>query len=319
MGQDVGRQGGKAAAGSGTRAGHWLRAWAPFALAVLVWIVTTFPAIHLRQLQVRHHLAGSLGAHPALFAAYVRHALRNTALLGLLGPALLWAVPRRFKRDGAEVFAWSIGIGVASALALLALTAAEFRLVSDRILPAVPFIYAGVVAGIVAGEIHRRALRRAADDARTPDDRRREFRVAALLAWAVLLAIPAGVVLATAQPGDPVLSPHFAMWLSVALWTPWVAGRFWKWVPRSLATSVARSALAGVVLPLLVCTVLFVPAMILFYAGMLWPYQMTWAAVMVFSGVRPWGPLLYVAIGAAWGVAVGVLRWRDRGAAALPA
>ena len=279
-----------------------------FWLAVLIWALATFPCVHLRSVYGLHHLTGA-GAHPELFTAYLRRAIWTTAGASLLGPVFLWAVPKKLKSEANAVFQWGIAIGLLLTIGMWSLLAPAFRWLSERPLDLANFLYSGLVAGIVVGEVHRRALLAQSGIVRSTLDLKRDFSVAALMTWAVILKVLECIYLTTIQPGKVAVGIHFFMFLSVLLWTPWVCKLFWKRHPSSQTSSVIRSFAAGVLLPPLVGLVLLIPAVILLYTGITATYAMLWGLAF-YSVAGHWGPLVFFLPGLIWGTVTGLLRWR---------
>ena len=278
-----------------------------FWLAVIIWVLVTFPGVHLSSLYSRH-LVGT-GSHPELFAAYLRRLIWTTMALSVVGPAILWALPRRLKAESMVVLVMGAGLGLLLTSSLWALLSPAFRWVSERPLDAGNFLYSGLMAGIVVAEVHRRALLVRSGHIRGPSELKRDFYVAALAIWAVLLKVMECIYLAGIQPGPVVVGIHFYMFLSILLWVPWVCKLLWNRHPRTALSSVLRSCAAGVLLPPLVAAILFVPATLLLYVGLRWPYYMLWGGIAV-VGAWPWAPLLYSIPGILWGIVTGLLRWR---------
>jgi hypothetical protein len=283
---------------------------APFWLAVFIWLLATFPCVHLEQLYTRHHLFGSIGAHPELFTAYLRRAIWATTALSVLGPALLWLIPARFKKEPEAVIFWGGAIGVVAATALWAIMAPAFGWVSDKPLKVGTFLYSGLLAGIVAGEVNRRALSAQAGMVPTASKLKRDFQVASLMIWAVVLKAVECVYLLNAQPGRGAVGLHFAMFLSTLLWSPWACRFFWKHRPESLLSSVIRNSAAGVLFPPLSAAALYVPAIMLLFGGFPSAYAMLWGGTVFLDFHPSWLRVVAVFPGLIWGVLVGLLRWR---------
>lgn len=279
-----------------------------FWLAVAIWVLTTFPCIHLRSIYANYSLAGA-AAHREFFAAYVQKAIWTTAAAGLVGPALLWAVPKRLKSEANAVFLWAGALGLTLTSAMWFVLAPAFRLLSEQPLDLGNFLYSGLVAGIVVGEVHRRALLAKSGVVRSAPELKRDFYVAALMVWAVLLKVLECIYLTTAQPGRPAFGVHFFMFLSVLVWTPWVCKLYWKREPDSLISSVMRSCAAGVLGPPLSGLALLVPALILLYSGFRATYAVLWGLAF-FSLAGNLGPVLFFVPGLTWGTITGLLRWR---------
>jgi hypothetical protein len=280
-----------------------------FWLAVFIWLLATFPCVHLHHLYIRNHLPGSVQSHPELFTAYLRRAIWATTALGILGPALLWLVPARLKREGA-VFFWGGAIGIATAAILWSIVARAFGWVSDKPLGAGTFLYSGLLAGIVASELNRKTISARWGMVRKPSELKRDFQVASLMIWAVLLKAIECEYFIDAQPGKVAGGLHLAMFFAVLLWSPWVSRFFWNHRPRSLLSSVLRSSAAGMLFPPLSAIVLYLPVMVLFFAGIPVAYAMLWGGI-IFLRIHPWWlHALVVSPGLIWGVIVGLLRWQ---------
>jgi len=281
-----------------------------FWLAMFIWLLATFPCVHLEQLYTRHHLLGSIGAHPELFTAYLRRAIWATTALSVLGPALLWLIPARFRKEREAALFWGGAIGVTAGIALWAGMVPAFRWVSDKPLEAGIFLYSGALAGIIASEIGRRALSVQAGMVRTASELKRDFQVASLMIWAVVLKPVECWFLFNAQPGRTAAGLHFVMFLSILLWSPWVCRFFWKHRPGSLLTSVMRGSVAGMLFPPLSALVLYVPAIILSFGGVSSAYAMLWGGIVLLAIHTWWLYIVAVFPGLIWGVIVGFLRWR---------
>ena len=281
-----------------------------FGLCCLVWLIVTFPCVHMQQLYNRHHLFGSIGAHPELFTAYLRRAIWATTAVSVLGPVFLWLIPARFKKEREAVLLWGAGIGVAAAIIVWAIMVPAFQAVSDKPLGAGTFLYSGVLAGVIAAEINRRTVSNHAGILRNHSELKRDFLVGSLMTWAVVLKAVECAFLVSTPPGKVAVGFHFIMFLSVLLWSPWVCRIFWNHRPGGLLISIIRSSAAGVLFPPLVAVALYVPVMMLFVAGLLLPYAMLWGGI-VFLHISP-GLLHVLAFfpGLIWGLIVGILRWR---------
>lgn len=114
----------------------------------------------------------------------------------------------------------------------------------------------------------------------------------------------------TFQPGRTAAGIHFAMFLSILLWSPWVCRFFWKRRPKSLLSSVIRSVAAGVLFPPLSAAVLYLPAVMLILTGTRGAYAMLWGGEILLAIHPGWLTVMAACPGLLWGVIVGVLRWR---------
>lgn len=287
-----------------------------FWVAVCVWFVATFPCVHLQHLYIRNHLPGPVSFRPDLFAAYVRRAIWATAGLGVLCPAVLWLVPIRFKKEPGAVLFWGGAIGAMAGTALWAIMVPAFRWVSNKPLDAGTFLYFGLLAGLVAGEINRRILSAQLGIVCTPSESKRGFHVASLMIWAVALKAVECRYSSDVEPGIAVAAMHPAMFLSVLLWSPWACRFFWKHRPKSIISSVTRSVLAGLVFPPLSAVVLYLPIALLILGGLRESYALLWGGetlLIIYAGssaTRWLYAMMAAAPGLAWGVMIGVLRWR---------
>lgn len=284
-----------------------------FWLAVFIWLLAIFPCVHLQQLYMRQHVLSPTGAGPELFTAYLRRAVWAAAALSLLGPALLWLLPARFKKEAAVVLFCGGAIGLASGVALWTVMAQAFQWVSNKPLGAETFLYSGLLAGIVAGEIHRRGLSARSGLVRSAAELKRDFHVASLMIWALVLKGVECRYSITVEPGRAVAGIHFAMFLSILLWSPWVCRYFWKRKPESLLSSVIRSAVAGVLSPPLSAAVLYLPVVMLILTGTRGASSMLWGGEILLSPYPWWLRILIAFPGLIWGVLVGGLRWRYLG------
>jgi hypothetical protein len=280
-----------------------------FSLAVLIWGLTTFPSVHLRNLYTRHHLIGSAGAHPELFAAYLSRVVWVTAVLSFLGPLCLWSFPRKLRSQTAFILFAGAALGIGAGIVLLSSLASVFRFVSGFPLQADNFIYSGLLTGIITAEINRRASLGHAFALRSALQLKRDFYVTAFMTWAVLLKILEGLYLLSAQPGKAGFGIHIFMFLSVLLWTPLVCKFLWRYQPGRAIYGVFFACIAGIVLPPLVSLLLAVPVTIMMYAGITPSYGMLWGLAF-YNVIDPWGPYLFIFPGTLWGFIIGFSRWR---------
>lgn len=281
-----------------------------FWLAVFICLLAMFPCVHLNHLYIRNHLPGSVRFHPEFFTAYLRRAIWATTALSILGPALLWLGPARFKKEPAAALFWGGAIGIAAGVALWVIMVPAFSWVSDKPLGAGTFLYSGLLAGIVAGEMNRRALSAQSGRVRKAAELKRDFQIASLMVWALVLKGAECRYSIDVEPGRAVAGIHPAMFLSVLLWSPWVCRFFWKRRPGSLLSSVIRSAAAGLLFPPLSAAVLYLPVALLVIGGMRGAYTMLWGGEILLAIHPGWLPLLVACPGLIWGVLVGLLRWQ---------
>jgi hypothetical protein len=269
-----------------------------------------FPCVHLNHLYIRNHLPGSVRFHPEFFTAYLRRAIWATTALSILGPALLWLVPARFKKEPAAGPFWGGAIGIAAGIALWVIMVPAFSWVSDKPLGTGAFLYSGLLAGIVAGEMNRRALSAQSGRVRKAAELKRDFQIASLMVWALVLKGVECRYSIDVEPGRTVAGIHPAMFLSVLLWSPWVCRFFWKRRPESLLSSVIRTAAAGLLFPPLSAVVLYLAVALLVIGGMRGAYAMLWGGEVLLAIHPGWLPLLVACPGLIWGVLVGLLRWQ---------
>lgn len=282
-------------------------------LAVFIWLLATFPCAHLHHLYVRNHLPGSVRFHPEFFTEYLRRAIWATTGLSVLGSALLWLVPARFKKEPAAALFWGGAIGIAAGMALWVIMVPAFGWVSDKPLGAGTFLYSGVLAGILAGEVNRRAVSARSGIARDSLQLKRDFQTASLMVWALVLKGVECRYSISVEPGRAVAGIHLATFLSVLLWSPWICRFFWKHRPGSLLSSVLRSAAAGMLFPPLSAVVLYLPVVLLALGGMPGAYAILWGGEIFLSIRSGWLAVLVVSPSLIWGVIVGLLRWQYLG------
>jgi hypothetical protein len=272
-----------------------------FWIALLVWALTTFPCIHLRQLNAYH---------PELIATYLWTNVLATLALSFLGTLLVWLLSMKFKSEPRDAVFWAIPLGILLAGALCAVINPLFQKVSHYPLGLGNFLYFGLLAGAVTGEMRVRSLRRESSAPCSAADLKLDFYIAALLAWAVILKVMECFELVTVQPGreSPAVGAHLFMFLSVALWTPDVCKYLWRYTPSRAIYVILWACASGVLLPPVIGFILSFPAWLLFYLGMPLGLEMAWGT-RFWNAIGIWRPVLFLAPGLSWGMIVGLLRW----------
>jgi hypothetical protein len=282
-----------------------------FLLAVFVWALTTFPCAHLLKVYIHHHMKEP-GLHPELVAAYFRTITLTTLALSFLGTLLVWSLSRKLKLENRDALLLGIFSGMLLTSILWTVINPSFRAVASHSLGWGNFLYAGFLAGAIVGEIRFRSLRRESPKPFSPGETKSDFYVVALLTWAVILKVFGCFDLVNIPPGPNVdaVAVHLCMFFSVLLWAPAVCKYLWAYTPSRAIYVILLACVTGVLLPPVVGYVLYVPVVVLLYAGAPpFLYAVSWGTTFM-NAVGIWKPVLFLVPGLTWGIIVGLIRWR---------
>src|SRR5258708_8545361 len=285
-------------------------------IAILIWFLTSYPAGHLRDIYIwHHHTLGALGLHPELVDAYIIKAAWETALLFVLCPFIIWVavkvISSRTKVDFVDSLVVGPIVGLLASSLIYSQLGPRFLAITNVQLGNGTFLYSGLLSGILAGELCRRHYLSSAGILPTGQALRRQFVLAALLTWSVLLQILESFYLSSLPPGRDPVGIHLFMLTSVLLWTPLACRLLGKsWFP-TLIPSLAITVALGIVFPFLVGWLLFFPVVILLYAGVTpSAYGLLWGILLLkVSGSKFLVATISVLPGLLWGLVVGTLRW----------
>jgi hypothetical protein len=280
--------------------------------SIFLWAWLTLP---LAQLSYLHRLEryawpitadlDFLRAQQGLMIPYYWHLLWGALLLSIVGPLLIWLLPRKFANE--SFLSLSLGLVVGTALGDVWLDLVAPNDPRARIYPVDPayFMLANSVAGTIAGYLKFKSVEgRAAMD---PARQKLHFLAEGVIVWLAVFQVLAIYWLVGTEWTQGLVSAEVqAAFVVPALAWTWLCPLFlWRRRPKTLS----RSILGATVIALVVSKVVGISLTVLGVVGRSGAMMASWAIGYVGEGGKidfflVLGPSLI------WGAIMGLRRWQ---------